>query len=186
MSLCIVNKLQKRIEELIDMSSVIVNDLQKRIEELIKERETYMYVNCWRELYKKYVGVYKDKTLIVNHSYNKSFYPYGCDNYINSCTEDLVFVKGTWDNWNLQYPIYKKCADEKNPYEGYVYYITLDKELQNGDEHQYKFYDVGNCVCEMGNWIEPIIDDEAMGQKMVKNSVGTWNASLIIKPVPVY
>jgi hypothetical protein len=192
------------------MSSLTITNLQKRIEELIEERETYIFVKCWKKLYNKYVGCFnkKDKTLIINHSYNKSFYPYGDDSYMLTdydwgaqYVQDLIFVKGSWDNWNLQYPICKKLAVDDDPYQGYVYYISLDKDLQNGDEYHYKFYDLAKydcdesaCGCKGGNWIEPNIDDchEGVyqggntGQKMIKNKFGTWNASLIIKPVPVY
>jgi len=170
---------------------------KEEIEKLIEERNYYIYVNCWSDLYKEYVGLYNtsEKSLVINHSYIELFYPYGDDRYITQYEDDDVeclAVKGSWDNWTKEYSIEKKrVTDSCGYYEGYVYYIVIDTEIVNGMEYQYKIKDDVE-----GGWIGPCIDEDihddieediylldSTEQKMIRNEMGSWNATLVVRSV---
>ena len=184
-------KLQEKVEKLQEE----VKELEEENEKLKEERNHYIYVHCWTELYNKYLGLYdiSDKSLVINHSYNEVFYPYGHDGYNGYEDWELepLTVKGSWDNWTNEYSIHKKLVTddgrESGYYEGYIYYIIIDIEFKSGEEYQYKIKDD-----DYGEFIElDFIDEDTeediylndyTDQKMLRNEIGTWNATLVIRP----
>lgn len=166
--------------------------LKEEIKKLKEDRNYYIYINCWTELYNKYVGLYNtnEKTLVFNHSYNELFYPYGNDDYNFKYEDDdleCLTVKGSWDNWANTYVIHKKRVTddgtEDGHYEGYVYYIVLDTLILNGTEYQYKIKDGADWIelCIDEHIEEDIYLDDYTEQKMIRNEMGSWNATLVIK-----
>lgn len=161
-----------------------IKKLKAKCLKLEEERNEYMHDGAYEYLYKKYVGLYneEDRSLIVHHFIDQSsIFPYGNASYVGDF--DCFIVVGGWDNWSKEHTLRMKCVrDSSNNYEGYVYYITLDNELKEGDEYQFKFKD------EQGLWIEPVDEVDGLDSSLAElkqDSEGIWNAVLRIKIQPI-
>ena len=155
--------------------------LEAKCAKLEEERNYYIHQGPYYELFDKYVGLYNEdeKTLIVHHFVdNESIYPYGCGDFDGDY--ECHSVKGSWDSWNKEYKLKKRCVrDSDGIYEGYVYYITAGN-ITPGDEYEFKFKGAD------GDWIEPIYegqtpDDAGCQLKVRQNNTGSWNALITIK-----
>ena len=173
------NDLNKLIAETRFLKKKIIK-LKDKCLKLEEERNEYMHDAAYEYLYKKYVGLYnkRDKSLIVHHFIDHaSIFPYGNASYIGEY--DCSTVLGSWDNWSKEHNMKMKCVrDEEQRYEGYVYYITLDDDLKDGDVCHFKFKDTE------GEWIEPNIELDGPDAALIEfkqDSAGIWNAVLPIR-----
>ena len=160
--------------------------LKKKCAKLKLERNYYMNSGgggCGVEydLFKKYMGLYnkEENTLILHHFVdNENIYPYGCYSFDGDYA--CYSVRGSWDNWNKDYKLHKRCVRDSNEmYEGYVYYI-IEENIIAGNEYEFKFKDVD------GEWIEPVYEEESADEvdclvKLKENSKGIWNAAVTVR-----
>jgi hypothetical protein len=170
-------KFQGERDECLEINSVV----EAKCAKLEEERNYYIHEGSYYYLFDKYVGLYNEdeKTLIVHHFVdNETIYPYGCGSFDGDY--ECHSVKGSWDNWNKEYKLKKKCVrDSDGIYEGYVYYITIGNIISK-NEYEFKFKDVD------GDWIEPIYegetpDDAGCQLKVRQNNTGSWNAVIMVR-----
>lgn len=162
-----------------------VQELNREIKELEQERDDCLFEFYGKELYKNSVGKYdkQNKFLVINHACGEDSPMYTSEHA--PCIEDGYYsIKGSWDNWTGSYNVHKTLSC-KNDYQGYIHYIYLDVELQNGKEYQYKYMDIeeNKWIEAEDNWMKAgtrYIDNE-LNQKMKRNIFGTWDACLTIK-----
>ena len=155
--------------------------LKAKCSKLMRERNYYIHEGPVLELFKKYTGLYivEEAALFLHHFVdNKSIFPYG-----DGCFEgeySCVSVRGSWDNWENDYLLKKRCVrDSDGIYEGYVYYI-IEENIVPGHEYEFKFKDADD------EWIEPIYDGETEENswsqvKLKQNNSGIWNAIITVR-----
>lgn len=161
-----------------------VQQLDREIKRLEEERDDCLFEFYGKELYKNCVGKYdkQNKFLIINHGCGEDSPMYTSEHA--PCIEDGYYsIKGSWD-WNKSYKIHKTLSC-KEDYQGYIHYICIDAELQDGKEYQYKYMDIyeNTWIEPEDSWMKPgtnYIDSE-LNQKMRRNTFGTWDACLTVK-----
>jgi hypothetical protein len=179
---CINEKVYSYQNDSVDSKALMkeIKHLKKRCAKLEEERNYYINEGSYYELFEKYVGLYnkEENTLIVHHFVdNKLIFPYGCGNFEGDYTPYTVM--GSWDNWNTEYILKKRCVrDSDGIYEGYVYYIIAEN-IVPGNKYEFKFKD------EIGDWIEPVYDGESAEDagcqlKLKQNTSGIWNAVITV------
>jgi len=189
---CINKKVDSYQNDYVNSEALIKENkhLKKKCSKLERERNYYMSSGGGGhgtdyELFEKYIGLYnkEESTLFVHHFIdNESIYPYGCysfDGYY-ACYS----VRGSWDNWDKDHILHKRCVRDDGIYEGYVYYIIIENIIP-GNNYEFKFKD------EDGDWIEPIYDGESVDDvecllKLQQNTSDVWNAVITAKVKPLY
>ena len=165
-----IQKLHKKIER-----------MNGEIEEIKEERDDLLYEVYGKEYYNNYLGKYnkEHKFLVINHGCGEDS-PMYTSEYAPCIQDGYYSIKGSWDNWTGSYPIHKTlaCNDE---YKGYVHYINLDIELENGKQYEYKYMDEDVWIEVKDNWLKDEYIDNKLNQKMIRNTFGTWNACLTVK-----
>ena len=155
--------------------------LRKKCSKFEYERNYYMHRGPVLELFDKYIGVYniEEKTLFVHHFIDsESIFAYGDAAFDGDYA--CISVRGSWDNWNKDYILKKKCVrDSDGIYEGYVYYI-INENIVPGNEYEFKFKDTD------GDWIEPVYDGQTIDDvdclvDLKQNNSGVWNAVLTVR-----
>ena len=157
-----------------------IKHLKKKCSNLKKERTYYINEGCVDDdLFEKYVGLYnkEENTLVIHHFVdNENIYPYRCYNFEGDYA--CGTVRGSWDSWNKDYILQKKCVRNSDGiYEGYVYYIIVENIIP-GNEYEFKFKDV------YGDWIEPVDEGDSDADCNVEvqaNTNGTWNAVIRVR-----
>jgi hypothetical protein len=157
-----------------------IKHLKQKCAKLKKERTYYINEGCFDDdLFEKYVGLYnkEDNTLFVHHFVDdENIYPYRCHNFKGDYA--CHTVRGSWDNWNKDYALQKKCLRNSDGiYEGYVYYIIVENII-SGNEYEFKFKDAD------GDWIEPVDEGESDADcnvKLRENTKGIWNAVITVR-----
>ena len=164
-----------------------IQKLHRKIKRLEQERDDDLFEHYGKQLYKNCIGQYNKerKTLVINHGCGQDSPMYSSE-YAPCIQDGYYSIKGSWDNWTVSYRIQKTltCDDD---YQGYIHYINLDAELENGKEYEYKYRDEDEDVWieAKDNWLKDGYIDNVLNQKMRRNIFGTWNACLTVKVIKV-
>ena len=146
-----------------------MHHVDKRCEKLKRERDWYReeYLSLTERIHwKQNVGLYtrEDNTLVLHYSKDKDFFPYGNIAWEPRAFSGTIRVKGSWDNWQKVYTLYREVLKEEDMFIGYIYYIVLTADLYDRI-WQFKLIDTD------GTWIEPVEEDQCYTEEDIADGL---------------